>query len=183
MSSARDRRRGGIVATAAFVAVLFASCEQALVEPDVEPIGAEEISGERLWSRITEEAPFESYSFWPGDEGVQPGQAPHGPFHRIFVNKALFDAVPIASQEAPDGTIIVKENLDTSQELTGYTVMAKVEGFAPESGDWYWARYLPDGTVAAAGAIESCIVCHAGMKRNDYIIVHQLDRGTGADGE
>ncbi len=183
MKSAGSRRIGPVVAVAVVTAFFFASCEQELVEPDVDPISAEQISPERLWSRITEEAPFETYSFWPGDEGVQPGQAPHGPFHRIFVNKALYDAVPIPSQEAPDGSIIVKENLDTSQELTGYTVMAKVEGFAPERGDWYWARYLPDGTVAAAGAIESCIVCHAGMKRNDYIIVHQLDRETATDGE
>ena len=180
--TATGRRRarvawvGSMAALTVLALLSLAACEPELVEPDVEPLGSDTISGERLWERISEEAPYESYSFWPNEEGVQPGQAPHGPFHRIFVNRPLRDSIPIADRTAPDGSIIVKENLNTSQELVSYTVMAKVDGYDPENGDWFWAVYGPDGMVRAAGAMDSCIVCHEGLVRNDYIIVYPLDK-------
>jgi peptidoglycan hydrolase-like protein with peptidoglycan-binding domain len=154
-------------------------CAQEAGEPDVEPLSAEQIDAQRLWQRITEEAPYETYSFWPGEEGIQPGQAPHGPFHRILVNKALYDAIPIPDRTAPHGTIIVKENMDAGQEVTGYTVMAKVDGYSADSNDWFWARYNLDGSARAAGAVTSCIVCHEGVADNDYVIVHPLDEPLG----
>jgi hypothetical protein len=160
---------------AGLLTVAVVSCEQEPVEPDVAPLSSEEIDAERLWQRITEEAPYETYSFWPGEAGVQPGQAPHGPFHRILVNKVLYEAVPISDRTAPEGSIIVKENMDAGQEVTGYTVMAKVDGFSEESDDWFWARYDLDGSARAAGAVQSCIVCHGGVADNDYVIVHPLD--------
>lgn len=153
----------------------LSSCEQELTEPDVEPLSREEIDAQRLWQRITDEAPYQTYSFWPGEEGVQPGQAPHGPFHRILVNKALYEAVPLADRTAPNGSIIVKENMDAGQEVTGYTVMAKVEGFSAESADWFWARYDLDGSARAAGAVQACVICHGGVANNDFVIVHPLD--------
>lgn len=165
----------------ALAASLLSACGTDPVEPDVAPLESEEISASRLWNRITEEAPYESYSFWPREEGVQPGQAPHGPFHRILVNKALMDSLPRDDRIAPHGSVIVKENMNTAREVTGYTVMAKVDGFDPENGDWYWARYDTDGTVGAAGSVDSCIQCHAGMGSNDYIIVHRLDRPLARD--
>ena len=28
------------------------------------------------------------------------------------------------------------------------TVMYRTKGYNPEGGDWYWAKYNPDGTIA-----------------------------------
>lgn len=165
------------IAAAAVTMAMFAACEQQLVEPEVDPLTLDEISAERLWDRITQEASYQSYNFWPDEEGVQPGQAPHGQFHRIFVNRALYESVPVSGGQVPYGSIIVKENLDPSQELIDYTVMAKVEGVDPENNDWFWAKYLPDGRVGAAGSVANCIVCHEGMRVNDYIIVRRIDQG------
>ena len=145
-------------------------------EPLVQPLSAEEVSGERLWERITEEADFTTYDFWPGHEGYQQGQAPHGPIHRIFVNQPLVSQLPLDPPVAPDGSIIVKENRQGDRTLTGYTVMAKVEGFSEGTNDWFWARYEPDGSVAAEGTVGNCVVCHAGVRNNDFIIVYPLDR-------
>lgn len=165
-----------IVPTLTIVLLALFSCAQEAAEPEVDPIALADISADALWERISNEAPFETYSSWPGEEGIQPGQAPHGPFHRIFLNRTLAQALPSRDRTAPHGAIIVKENMDTSQRVTGFTVMAKVEGYDPEHGDWFWATYGADGSVRAAGALESCIVCHAGMRSNDYVIVYPLDR-------
>lgn len=155
---------------------LLGACSQGGEEVVLEPLETDEISGDRLWQRITEESDYRNYGFWPGHEGLQPGQAPHGQYHKIYINKPLRSALPIEDKIAPNGSIIVKENISASEELTGYTVMAKVEGFNAEAGDWFWAKYAIDGTVQAQGAVGSCITCHAGQKSNDYIIVQPLDR-------
>jgi hypothetical protein len=83
------------------------------------------------------------------------GQAPHGQFHRIRVNEPLRSALPISDRSAPNGSIIVKENYNAAEELQGYTVMAEVEGFNPDGGDWFWASYGGDGSVRNQGALDS----------------------------
>ena len=157
------------------VLAVFTACSEP-EEPEVTPLSAQEISGERLWERITEESEYTTWGFWPGHEGYQPGQAPHGPIHRIFVNRPLRLAVPLPDQEVPHGGIIVKENLAADRTLNGYTVMAKVEGVAPATGDWFWVNYAADGTIRAEGSVGGCISCHSGMRDNDYIIAYPLDR-------
>lgn len=156
------------------VLTLLLSCGQQ-PEPEVTPLTADEISGDRLWTRIAEEAPYTTYGFWTGHAGFQQGQAPHGPIHRIFANSAILDSLPTDDRTAPNGTVIVKENRLGDRTLTGYTVMAKVAGYAPETNDWFWARYDPDGTVMAEGTVGNCISCHSGVRRNDYIVSYPLD--------
>ena len=158
----------------ALIALLSAGCADG-EERLVEALDRQEISGDRLWTRITEETDFENYGFWPGHEGYRQGQAPHGPVHRIFVNQPLLSQIPLEPPVAPDGSIIVKENRLGDRTLTGYTVMAKVEGYAPGTGDWFWARYEPDGSIAVEGTVPGCISCHGGVQNNDYVIVYPLD--------
>ncbi|MDC7234207.1 MAG: cytochrome P460 family protein [Spirochaetales bacterium] len=154
---------------------LFSGCSNKSPEPLMEALQSSDISGERLWERISEEAPYEDYSQWPGHEGLQPGQSPHGAWHRVYANKPLVDALPVADGTAPYGTIIVKENFTSSRELDKLTVMAKVEGYNPENNDWFWAMLSPEGEVLAEGSPGGCISCHSGMKYNDYIIIKNLD--------
>lgn len=156
------------------LSLLLFSCGQE-EERLVEPLSVDEISGERLWQRITEDTDYRNYGFWPGHEGYSPGQAPHGPVHRIFVNEPLLSELPIDPPVAPDGSIIVKENRQGDRSLTGYTVMAKVEGYTEAPAEWFWARYEPDGSILAEGAVGGCISCHGGVQDNDFIIVYPLD--------
>jgi hypothetical protein len=153
---------------------LGAACAKP-VEPTLPPLSAAEISGARLWQRISSESDYDHWAFWPGHEGMRPGQSPHGRFHEVYVNNTLATALPIAARKAPAGAIIVKENFDANKKLTGLTVMAKVEGYNPDRGDWFWAAYAPDGKVNAEGKPQSCIDCHAGMKDNDYVIIRRLE--------
>ncbi|OHD28342.1 MAG: hypothetical protein A2V99_05535 [Spirochaetes bacterium RBG_16_67_19] len=144
-------------------------------QPRLPALGRAEISGARLWQRISAEADFEHWAFWPGHEELQPGQSPHGQFHEVYINYLLEEALPAAGRRAPNGSLIVKENFDADRRPTNLTVMAKVEGYDPANGDWFWAAYDPQGKVQAEGRLQSCIDCHEGMKDNDYIIIRRLD--------
>ncbi len=156
------------------VTITALGCTPRGTDPVLPPIGKDEISAERLWSRLTAETDYSKYSYWPDHEGLTPGQSPHGAFHKVYINRLLYEALPVTEGEVPDGSIIVKENYSAGEELMNLTVMAKVEGFNAEANDWFWAAYSPKGDVAVAGQVQSCIDCHAGMKDNDYIIVHLL---------
>ena len=154
--------------------IVLGACSKS-IEPDTTPLGTTSISGSVLWDRITKETDYESYSFWPGHEDIQPGQSPHGAYHKIYINKVLFKALPIKNKISPIGTIIVKENLSSAKVLDSITVMAKVKDYNPEVGDWFWVKYSPEGKVLAEGSPKGCISCHEGMSGNDYIIVRSLD--------
>jgi hypothetical protein len=162
------------VAAALAVVVVAVACSKP-VEPRLPPLTLSEISGARLWKRITTESDWDNWSSWPGYEGKQPGQSPHGQFHEIYINNVLSGSLPIASRVAPEGSIIVKENFDSNLRPTNVTVIAKVKGYNPEHGDWFWVAFDPDGKVQSEGKVTMCIDCHSGMKANDYVIVRRLD--------
>lgn len=165
---------GGIILIAVLTIVLGCAEESSVARPD--PLDADEISGQALWDRITDETSYSEYDFWPSHEGMRLGQAPHGAYHKIFINPTLREAIPAEDRTAPNGSIIVKENFTADRDLREITVMAKVEGVAPETNDWFWARYTNDGEVEAEGSVGRCISCHTGMRSNDYVIVQPLNR-------
>ncbi len=48
-----------------------------------------------LWKHITKESPYTKWGFWPDHQGMQPGRAPHGPLHKVYVNdRALKSSHP-----------------------------------------------------------------------------------------
>lgn len=153
------------------ILLLIVSCNK-----QKENFGTIEPSGDSLYKRITDEENYKGYDYLPGNEGLQPGQSPHGVYHRIYGNTTLLNSIPNNDKIAPDGSIIIKENYNLNKELEKLTVMAKVEGYAPDSGNWFWAVYSTKGEVLVEGTPKGCISCHSGMKDNDYIIVKELDR-------
>jgi hypothetical protein len=72
----------------------------------------------------------------------------------------------------PVGTMIVKQNLaEDGTPLGGATVLAKqADGFAPDTGNWLWARFGDSGAVGESGAsgeVDYCIDCHASNELQD----------------
>ncbi len=125
----------------------------------------------QLWKYITESSPYKEWSFWPDHQGMQPGRAPHGPLHKVYVNnRALNSAKPPVQY----GAIQVKENYSTSKELKAITVMYKVPGYNPKDGDWFWVKYTPEGTPGPFGKPKGCIGCHGTRVNNDFILVHEF---------
>lgn len=124
-----------------------------------------------LWKYITEESPYTNWGFWPDHQGMQPGRAPHGPLHKVYVNdRALNSPQPPVQY----GSIAVKENYGKDKKLKAITVMYKVSGYNPDDGDWYWAKYSSAGKADKFGKPEGCVGCHGTRAANDFILVHEF---------
>jgi len=131
-----------------------------------------------LWSFITETSPYKEWSYWPDYEGYQPGKSPHGAILQVFLDELGIANIADEMKSSMDnGVVIVKENYMPDTTLAAITVMYKVEGFNPDAGDWFWAKYGTDGTVAASGTPAGCIGCHGGVAGNDYLFTGDV----GAD--
>lgn len=134
-----------------------------------EPVAAD---GDALCQYILKTSPYQKWKFWPDHVGLQEGDAPHAPQHKVYVNQLGLEA---KSVPFPYGTIVVKENIGDDNTVKALTVMYKSEGFNPEGGDWFWAKYSPTGSIESAGKVESCLECHAAVEDNDYIFVHGFE--------
>jgi len=89
---------------------------------------------------------------------------------RTFVNNIAYDAIRTKAASYPEGAIIVKENYSPDgQKLDAITGMKKIKDYDPEHGDWFWAKYGPDGKVLAAGKLAGCTACHADAEEQDWV--------------
>ncbi len=124
-----------------------------------------------LWKYITQDNPYTKWNFWPDHQGMQPGRAPHGPLHKVYVNdRALKSTRPPVQY----GSIAVKENYGTDKKLKAITVMYKLQGFNPGDGDWFWAKYSTKGKADKFGKPAGCVGCHGTRASNDFILVHEF---------
>lgn len=132
-------------------------------------------------------APYTDWAFEPGvPEGFYTGTPPHGLVLRTFINDLVAEAVGSGADAFPEGSVIVKENhmpgdvdvagMERHAAVEGFegnldalTVMVKIAGYNPEAGDWFWAKYQPDGSILAAGQPAGCIGCHGQVAANDYV--------------
>lgn len=123
-----------------------------------------------------------------GDDAMQShpyaGTSMHGP-----VIQYLSGEIGVGERT---GTFILKRNYrgdDLSVEevfekplrnFDSMGVMFRREaGYAPESADWFWVKYMPDGTVATtpegvgmAGQVGACISCHEPAEGGDFVFSH-----------
>ena len=168
--------------------LLVISCGKS--KKDMDEMAADEVSSSKmmeeemdmpgadaaeLWNFITETSPYGEWNGWPGLEGHQPGNAPHGAIIRTFLSGHGVHNIQDAEKGTFDnGIIVVKENFMPDTTLAAITVMYKVEGFNPDAADWFWVKYQPDGTVDAAGIPKGCVTCHGAKADNDYIMLGSL---------
>ncbi|GAB5601704.1 hypothetical protein FJNA_02280 [Thermus sp. FJN-A] len=112
-----------------------------------------------------------TWHYIPGKPmGFYKGSEPHGAILRTFVNDIAYDAIRAKVGRYPVGAVLVKDNHMPDGTLAAVTVMLKMsEGYYPEGGDWFWAKYLPNGTAEAAGKVAACAACHAQVRNQDYV--------------
>lgn len=124
--------------------------------------------GQAFWTYIKKTNPYTKWKMWPGKEGLYPGTSPHGAFLKLYVNDPAYKAIK-EKKAMPNGAILVKENYgEDKKTLMAVTPMYKVDGYNPDGGNWFWAKY---GTadpakveVEAAGKVQGCIDCHKARK-------------------
>ena len=107
------------------------------------------------------------------------GMEPHG-----FVLETFFDeitvgghtgAVVVKRNYGPEGVSIDEATNDPAKHLAAVTVMFQREdGFDPDTNNWFWVKYLPDGSLdqnpagrklagmIGKGGDAGCIPCHTG---------------------
>ncbi|MCG8557941.1 MAG: hypothetical protein MJD61_22045 [Proteobacteria bacterium] len=141
---------------------------------------ADQMLASTLWQEMTG---YQQWPPFPGKTGFVPSAAPHGAFVKLYLN-ALAMQRPY-DPTAPD-SIVVKENYAAANDgtLAAITVMKKLPGYDPQSADWFWAKFLPDGLldrnsngVPLAGRIgkggtAGCIPCHANAGQSDYFFLN-----------
>lgn len=126
-------------------------------------------SASKFWTYITATHPYTGWGYWPGKYGMYPGKTPHGAYLKMYANGIALKAAR-EGKPMPDGAIIVKENYGKDKKtLMAITPMYKVSGYNPAGGDWWWAKYGPDGKVMASGKVKGCINCHRAQMANDWM--------------
>ena len=150
------------------VALGLASCSDKASEDDTGGDADAALAAE-LWSDM------DGYASWWQDAewtGIQPSDdGTHGDYVQIWFNTAVADTLGAAAGgDMPDGAILVKEGYDDEAGATvaGLTAMRKIAGYAPDGGDWFWAKFDPaTGEVLKAGEDDSCSGCH--LAGQDYV--------------
>jgi hypothetical protein len=84
----------------------------------------------------------------------------------------------------PAGTIVVREVLDASGNVTKLTLMCKgPTGYNEALGDWWFAETDPAGNPivedagggAIVGRVDACYSCHTPRSDDDYLFGVPLD--------
>lgn len=138
----------------------------------------EKAFGKAIWASMLE-------SGLAGEDAINAypysGTQPHGAI--------LTTLKTTLSVEGETGVFIVKRNYgpadqvslddvwaDPSNGLAAVTVMFRRDGFDPKNGDWFWVKYLPDGSfdtapngAAMTSRVGGCIACHASAGGDDMV--------------
>lgn len=122
-----------------------------------------------VWSYITEDSRYTDWDLWPEKTLNDDGTPPHGRFLKTYVNMPALRSIVDRAGMSHE-SVIVQENYGSDNRLSFLMVMYKVPGYNPDAGNWFWARYLPDGKAEESGKIGTCIECHGRRKENDYIM-------------
>lgn len=82
----------------------------------------------------------------------------------------------------PEGGLSTDEvtNGAWDENLAAVTVMLRRSpGYNDEAGNWFWAKYLADGSLDTtpqgaqmAGRVTGCIDCHADADGDDFVFMH-----------
>ncbi len=132
--------------------------------------GAQNLAdGKTIYNYITQTEPYKNWELWPGKGEFYKGLRPHGAYLTTYVSKGALKTIEKKRGSFPNGSIIVKENYTSEKKLDSVTVMYRVKGYNPDAGDWFWAKYAPDGNIQAEGKVKGCINCHSLKKTNDWV--------------
>jgi hypothetical protein len=126
----------------------------------------------KFWKLLSGQSYRFTYHHMPGKPmGFYKGTPPHGKWLQTYVNNIAYDAIVAKVGKMPGNSIIAKDNYMTKSDSSpaAVTAMVKVPGYDPAHGNWFYAKYGPNGKVDMAGKVKYCMSCHEKVADNDYI--------------
>jgi Cytochrome P460 len=120
-----------------------------------------------FWQFINRpESPYQKWQTVESD--VPPGVTDeHHASRKIYLNSVAGKD----RDKLPVGSILIRPQYGANgKELQNINVMYRIKGSDSDKLEWYWLRYLPNGSIAkttgtsgdhpTAGQVRSCIECH-----------------------
>ncbi len=146
-------------------------------------------TAQAVWAYL-QDNDYTNWELWPGTTELYEGGEPHGMLLTTYVNDVASDALASGATTFPDGAFVVKENYMPDGTLAAVTTMYKAgNAYNPDHADWWFAKFLPDGTpdqtpdgMPMAGRLGGCQSCHGGAADNDYILTSPLPIAAGGEG-
>ena len=146
-----------------------------------EPFGSEnDVNHARnLWQTMLDAG-------YAGNDGLMSrpyiGQHPHGAILDTISGKIVIDGklrdIIVKRNYNGEGISIAKVASEPAKYLQAITVMLERPGYAPETGDWFWAKFRADGSldtnlegIMLAGKVADCIACHTTAPGGDMIFL------------
>lgn len=159
---------------------------------DQAPFGTEEdvAYADTLWDTLVE-------ANLAGDDAINTvpyeGTEPHGLILETLYRDLEVDGhtglVIVKRNYGPEGLTVADVQRDRREHMGSITVMfQREEGYDPENNNWFWAKYLADGSLdknpkdmqlagrVAKGADQGCIACHTGAEGDDYVFTFDLQQ-------
>ena len=123
--------------------------------------------GAALWKEMGN---YRSWGHFQGHAGMEKGKSPHGKYIMTYIN----DSTAAQPDSPPPGSIVVKENFSSEDpgSLGALTVMKRIEGYDPDNGDWFWARFEPSGKLTHSGKVSMCADCHFDAGGDDFLFLN-----------
>ncbi|EAR50937.1 hypothetical protein OG2516_13731 [Oceanicola granulosus HTCC2516] len=125
-----------------------------------------------------------------------PGTDPHGMMLETYYTEATVDGhtgqLIIKRNYGPEGVSADEVLAAPEEHLGAVTIMFQREaGYDPDTNNWFYAKYLPDGTLdqnpagmalaglVGKGADAGCIACHSAAPGEDFLFL--TDPTTGSE--
>jgi hypothetical protein len=104
--------------------------------------------GKELWSYVQNSKPtYQDWAVAEDDLGLP------GPARSENCTTYLHRRAAASLADLPQKSLVVDEHCDADGNVLAVTVRLKAkEGYDARNGDWYWAHYLPDGTLLKTSA-------------------------------
>ena len=114
------------------------------------------------------------------------GTDPHGFWLETFYTEATIDGhtgdLVVKRNYGPEGVELAEVQGNREEHLLDLTIMfRRADGYDPETGNWFYVKYMPDGSLAqnpdglrlaglvGKGADAGCIACHQNADGGDYL--------------
>lgn len=153
-------------------------------QPSEVALSLPDTTGADVWHYLQASNYREGWSTWPDKGELYTGGEPHGALLTTYLNRTALNAVSTRAGSIPVNGIVVKENYTPDSTLAAVTVMYKVEGYNPENADWWFAKFMPDGSLDTMpdgtpmeGRVPGCTECHGSVRDNDFIFTAPLSGG------